>query len=72
MNSKTQCGYCGGYTFDDRAGNCAACGGPRASVARHAEQVNYKSMEDYLDRMKYSSCISDGDVRALKRIAGLT
>jgi hypothetical protein len=23
------CSFCGGYTYNDRRGNCAACGGPR-------------------------------------------
>jgi hypothetical protein len=28
-NIKFKCRYCGGLTFDDDYGNCAACGAPR-------------------------------------------
>lgn len=26
---KHSCGWCGGITYDDKLGHCAACGGPR-------------------------------------------
>ena len=37
-----KCEFCNGYTYDDRRGNCSACGGPREHI-----EIKRKVNDDY-------------------------
>ena len=34
-----ECVYCGGYTYNDDRGNCAACGAPRGEQSFNGEWI---------------------------------
>ncbi len=59
---KHDCGFCHGITFDDRRGNCSACGGPREQIIHRKADPAWQSIWDLPDEKNVSLELTGSDL----------